>query len=115
VGPGVVGLRLPPPEVIERLNLSEAQRTKLDDLLDTERRKTIRTEGDLRIAELDLQKRVESDKPDTDAIDEAIARLGGLRTELLKARVATLVAFRGLLTTDQRSKLRRPPPGTRWH
>lgn len=114
-GPGVVGLRLPPPEVIERLKLSESQREKFDDLMDTERRKSIRTEGELRIAELDLQKQVESDRPDAGAIDEAITRLGELRGDLLTARVATLVAFRALLTAEQRSKLRRPPPEMRWH
>ena len=115
MGAGMVGLRLPPPDVLERLNLSEAQRAKIDNLLDDERRKAIRADGDIRIAELDLQKLAESDKPDAAAVDEAIARITGLRAELLKARVATLVALRSVLTPDQRNKLRRPPGEPRWH
>jgi Spy/CpxP family protein refolding chaperone len=114
MGAGMVGLRLPPPEVLDRLGLSEAQRTKIEDLLDGERRKAIRADGDIRIAELDLQKLAESDKPDPAAIDEVIARLSGLRAELLKARVATLIALRAVLTPDQRTKLRRPADA-RWH
>jgi Spy/CpxP family protein refolding chaperone len=112
---GGPGLNLPPPEALERLNLSDAQRAKVDSLVDTERRKDIRTEADLRIAEMDLQKLVESDRPQAEAVDAAIGRLVEARTTMLRDRVAAIIELRALLTADQRAKLRRPERDARWH
>jgi Spy/CpxP family protein refolding chaperone len=111
----MLGPRLPPPEVMERLNLTSSQRAKVDELLDSDRRKAIRADSEIRIAELDLQKQIDSDKPDPGAIDETIDRLMRLRREMLQARVATLVGIRAALTAEQRAKLRRPSPDSRWH
>ncbi len=112
---GIVGLRLPPPEALERLGLSDAQRAKIDNLLDAERRKAIRADADLRIAQLDLQKLIESDRPDQDAIDGAIGRLTTMRADMLKSRVATILGIRAILTPSQRAKLRRPASDSPWH
>src|SRR5204862_3912698 len=103
-------LRLPPPEALERLGLSETQRAKIEDLIDAERRKAIRAEADLRIAELDLQKLIESDKPDQAAIEGAVGHLNTMRADVLKARVATILGIRAVLTPGQRATSRRPPP-----
>ena len=115
LGGGLLGLRLPPPEALERLGLSDAQRAKIDSLRDVEERKAIRAEGDMRIGELDLQKLIESDKPDAAAIDAAIVRLSTIRTETLRTRAATILGIRAVLTPEQRTKLRRPPSGSPWH
>lgn len=113
-GPGG-GLFMPPPEAFERLDLSEAQRTRLEALRDAERRRAIRADAEMRLAEMDLVKLVESEKPDTTAIDAAIGQLMAMRTEQLKARAQTIVAMRAVLTAVQRGKLRRPDPDARWH
>lgn len=113
-GPGG-GLFMPPPEAFERLGLSEAQRTKLEALRDGERRRAIRGDAEIRLAEMDLVKLVESDKPDAAAINTAIESLMKLRTEQLKGRAETIVAMRAILTPEQRGKLRRPDPDARWH
>ena len=112
---GRLGLRLPPPGALERLGLSEAQRAKIDDLLDAERRQAIRGESEARIAELDLQKLVESDSPDAAAIGRTIERLSAIRQDLLKARIAALIGLRAVLTPQQRTKLRPPPSDSPWH
>jgi Spy/CpxP family protein refolding chaperone len=113
-GPGA-GLHIPPPEAFERLGLSEAQRTKLEALRDGERRRSIRADAELRLAEMDLVELVESETPDTAAIDAAIARLMAMRTGQLKARAEVIVAMRAVLTSAQRAKLRRPDRDARWH
>lgn len=113
-GPGA-GLMIPPPEAFERLGLSDAQRTKLEALRDGERRRAIRSDAEVRLAEMDLVKLVESDKPDATAIHQAIEHLMTLRTEQLKGRAEAVVAMRALLTPEQRAKLRRPDPDARWH
>jgi Spy/CpxP family protein refolding chaperone len=104
---------LPPPEVLESLKLSDAQRTKIDDLRDDAVRSTARTEADLQIAELDLRKVVESDHPDRAAVEDAIERVAALRTTLFKARVSSWIAFRGVLTPAQRTQLRSLGPPQR--
>jgi Spy/CpxP family protein refolding chaperone len=106
---------IPPPEAFERLGLSEAQRTRLEALRDGERRRAIRSDAEVRLAELDLVKLVESDKPDTAAIDAAIGQLMALRTEQLRARAEAILAMRAVLTPEQRARLRRPDPDARWH
>jgi len=113
---GRLGLRLPPPEALDRLGLTDAQRARIDDLLEAEQRQSIRGESEARIAELDLQKLIESDAPDQAAIARTIEKLSGIRQEMLKARVLALVNLRGVLTPAQRKKLR-PPPGEAppWH
>src|SRR5207247_2172265 len=98
-----------------RLGLSEAQRNKIEAVLDADRRKAIRADAEVRIAEMDLVKLVEGDRPDAAAIDTAIEHLMAMRAEMLKTRAATIVAFRALLTPEQRAKLRRPDPDARWH
>ena len=75
-------------------------------------RATARTEADLKVAELDLRQLAETDKPDAEAIDQAIERVAALRTMLFKARVASWIEFRSVLTPAQRTRLRSlgPPP-----
>jgi Spy/CpxP family protein refolding chaperone len=105
----------PPLERLAELKLTDTQRAKIEALHDAERRKTIRLDADVRIAEMDLQ----------DAIDAGgdvaplVARVADLRGQMLAARVATRVAVRAILTPEQRTKLKslRPrhpmdgPPG----
>jgi len=112
---GRLGLRLPPPEALDRLGLNEVQRTKIDELLDSERRQAIRGEADARIAELDLQKLIEADSPDAAAVAKAIERLSAVRQEMLRAHVAAIIGLRALLTPEQRGKLRPPPSDSPWH
>jgi Spy/CpxP family protein refolding chaperone len=112
-GPGGPGFRFPGRAALESLGLSDAQRTKLEDLRDQSQREAIRAGADLRLAELDLRKLVESDKPDQARVDAAIERMGSLRTAMLKSRINNLIAFRNLLTPAQRAKLRDVPQGPR--
>jgi Spy/CpxP family protein refolding chaperone len=103
---------VPSAEVLESLGLSDLQRTQIERIHDAAVRATARTEGDLRIAELDLRRAVEADKPDHAAVDAAIERVASLRTTLFKARVSSWIDFRTALTPAQRSKLRAlGPPG----
>jgi Spy/CpxP family protein refolding chaperone len=113
-GPGPIGLRLPPPELLDRLGLSRSQRTKIDELLEAERRQAIKTDAEIRLAELDLQDEIESDPPDRDAIDHAMETLEARRAQMLRARVTTILGIRAVLSPEQRSRLRRPD-GERWH
>lgn len=98
---------MPPPEVMESLGLTDAQRTKISDLHEAELRRRIRAEADLRIAELDLEDLMTSEPPDAAGIDAAVEKVGALRHAMFKARIATRLAFRSILTSEQRTKLKR--------
>jgi Spy/CpxP family protein refolding chaperone len=103
----------PGPREWERLGLSDAQRRKLDDLRDVEQRKVIRLEADLRIAELDLRRLVAGDLPSLQTLGAQVDRIADLRAGILKARLATELGLRGILTPDQRARLRQLGPGPR--
>jgi Spy/CpxP family protein refolding chaperone len=109
----MMGMQGPGPGGWEGLGLSEAQRRRLDDLRDGEQRQVIRLEADLRIAELDLRKLVEGERLDLRAIGDQVDRIADLRADVMKARLATRVAMREVLTPGQRAKLRGPRPGAR--
>jgi Spy/CpxP family protein refolding chaperone len=112
-GFGPPPFQMPPPELLEQLKLSDAQRTKLGQMRDAAERKAIPIEADLRIAELDLRRAAEGDTPDRPALDAAIDRIGSLRTTLLKSRVASWIEMRSVLTPAQRARLRELGLGTR--
>ena len=92
----------PPIERLEELKLTDAQRTRIENLRDAERRKTIPLDADVRLAEMDLEDAIEHGG-DAQA---AVARISDLRGRILAARVATRVAVRAVLTPEQRTKLR---------
>ena len=50
------GLHFPPPEAFDALDLSDAQRDRIDALRDKVRRASIRLEADIRLAEMDARK-----------------------------------------------------------
>jgi Spy/CpxP family protein refolding chaperone len=112
-GFGPPPFHMPPPEMLEQLKLSDAQRTKLNQMRDAAERKAIPIEADLRIAELDLRRAAEGDTPDRPALDAAIDRIGSLRTTLLKIRVAAWIELRSVLTSAQRTRLRELGLGAR--
>ena len=93
-------------DVVEQLNLSAAQRSKITAMRDESDRKLIRIEADARIAELDLRRLVESDAPDPSEVDAPIDRIGDLRTQMRKLHVKTWLIVRSTLTAEQRTKLR---------
>lgn len=113
-GPGRA-LEIPPPEMLERLGLSDAQQKNVEALLDAAKRKLIRDDAEARIAEMDLADLIETDHPDTTAMNSAIDRITTLQSALLRTRVQTVTALRAMLTPEQRKKLQRPKTDARWH
>jgi Spy/CpxP family protein refolding chaperone len=101
-GPGARGME----GLREELNLTEDQRSRLADIHDRQARTVIPIQGDLRIAELDLRKLMRADRPDRHAIDVQIDRIAGLRAQLQKSRVASMLDARAILTPAQQKLMR---------
>jgi len=89
----------------DELDLTDAQRDKLQTLGDDLARKQIRMRADLAIARLDLAKLMRADAPtqaDVDAKVNAVTRLQG---DMMKANFAARLDARKVLTAEQRKKL----------
>ena len=101
----------PRPEALERLGLTDVQRSKLRVLHEASLRTMIRAEAEVRIAELDLDGLIEQDSPDAKAIDAAADKVGALRLSMHKAMITETLGVRALLTPEQRSRLRKVGAG----
>ena len=101
----------PRPEALERLGLTDAQRSKLQALHESNMRTMIRAEAEVRIAELDLDALIQQDSPDAKAIDAAADKVGARRLSMHKAMITEALGVRALLTPEQRSRLRKMGPG----
>ncbi len=92
--------------LLRSLDLTSAQRGKIEDLLDRQRRADIESRKNLELAELDLRKLVRADKPDRAAIAAQIDRASGVRAGVQKSRTMTHLDIADVLTPAQREKLR---------
>jgi len=103
---------------IERLALTAEQREKLVEIRDREQRKAIESRAQLETAGLDLRKLMRAESPSQTQINGQIDRIAKMRGDLQKSRVGAMIEARGLLTADQRAKLKeartaRPAPAPR--
>ena len=90
------------PGMMEGLKLSDDQKSKLEDVHYRQQKKAIGMRADLRLATLDLHRLMRAESPDQRAIDVQIDRIAGMRAGLQKARVASMLETRALLTPEQR-------------
>jgi Spy/CpxP family protein refolding chaperone len=94
------------PMMAQELNLTPEQQEKMKAARDREQRKAIQARADIQLAQLDLRKLMEVDKPDSKAIEAQVDKIAGLRAGLQKSHIATMLEFRASLTPDQQKKLR---------
>jgi Spy/CpxP family protein refolding chaperone len=94
------------PMMMRELNLTPEQQDKMKAARDREQRKAIQARADIQMAQLDLRKLMEADKPDSKAIESQVDKIAGLRAGLQKSHIATMLEFRASLTPDQQKKLR---------
>lgn len=90
---------------LRALDLSDAQRKRVEDLGERHQRRAIQSRADLQTARLDLRKLMRADTPDRRAIETQIDRIAGLRAGLEKDRAGMLLDVRALLTPEQREQL----------
>jgi len=90
----------------EELGLSREQVQGLERLRADFQREAIRREADLRIAETELGTLLDADVVDLGQVEEKLRAIGQLGTELRLARIRAIEQGKGLLTEDQRAKLR---------
>jgi len=88
------------------LDLTSEQKKRMADIRDRQQRTAIRAQADMRIAALDLRKLMRADSPDRRAIESQIEKIGSMRTSMQKSRVGMMFDLRGVLTQEQKDKLK---------
>jgi Spy/CpxP family protein refolding chaperone len=109
MGPGAgMGMACDPVKMQE-LGLTPEQQRKMADIHEHMQRQVIQIEADLRIAQLDMQKLMQAESPDRAQIEAQIDRIAGLEAAMKKARIATQLEARSLLTPEQVRKMHEGP------
>jgi len=90
----------------EELGLSREQVQGLERLRTDFQRQAIRREADLRIAETELESLLAADGVDLGQVEEKIRAIAQLGADLRLSRIRAIEQGKGLLTRDQRAKLR---------
>ena len=89
-----------------QLDLTDAQREKIRGIMETQMRRGIQERADLEIASLDLGKLMRADTPNRGAIDAQVDKMARMRATLSKERIGAMLDARGVLTPEQRDKLK---------
>ena len=88
------------------LELSAEQRAKLESLNLERARKTAQLRADLKVARLDLRAAMRQDNPDPDQVNTRVEAVNKARSLLLESRISHRLKVNGVLTPEQRNKLR---------
>lgn len=101
--PAPPGLRLE--RLVEELGLDAQTLAQVDALLDASRAKKRTLRRQLREAREQMHGLLAAEEPQEAELLEQADRIGGLRTELRKAQLKTMLRVRALLSPEQRTKL----------
>ena len=97
------GLRLE--RLVEELGLDAQTLAQVDAIIDASRGKQRPLRRQLRAARRQMRSLLEAEEPQEAELLEQADRIGGLRTELRKEQLKTMLRVRALLSPEQRAKL----------
>jgi periplasmic protein CpxP/Spy len=92
--------------LIDKLKLTNDQRTAMDQILLDHRKDLVDKRGALEKAELDLEPMMQDDQPNESQVVAQIDRVAQARAELEKANARFLLAIRAKLSPDQWKELK---------
>lgn len=98
----------------DELNLSSEQVRNLERLRSDFEREAVKSEGDLRVAELDVSEILKADSVDVKKAEAKVREIERLRADLRIARIRAIEQAKAVLTPEQRDKLRTMTSGSRY-
>jgi Spy/CpxP family protein refolding chaperone len=108
----MMGGRGGPGGPLQKLNLTDDQRTQIQTLMEQHRQATQSSAQKMRDLEQQLKNAVFADAPDGNAISQTQSQIAALEAQLAADRVAGAKQIAGVLTADQRKQVRdMPGPG----
>lgn len=97
------------PDMAQKLNLTDDQKRRMDDIFQQHRLKLIDLQASLEKEEISLEPLVSADQPDDAKVFAQIDRVALARAELEKANSRMLWQVRRVLTPDQWKQLQTQP------
>ncbi len=94
------------PALQEQLGLTEEQIEQLRALRSDAAKSGIRTRAELRIRRLELRELLQAEEPDRALIEKKVREISDARTAAQMQRIDHRLAFRSVLTPEQRAKMR---------
>jgi Spy/CpxP family protein refolding chaperone len=94
------------PAIQKALVLSEEQRKKIEDISFNVRKAVIQQQSVLQVQRLELERMMRADIPDRAAIDKKIPEVVQAMTAIMRARISALLDLNGVLTKEQKEKIR---------
>jgi Spy/CpxP family protein refolding chaperone len=91
----------------DELGLSDEQREQLDDMRRKYSKDIIRLSADSKIAEIDLEALLREPEPNLQQVKEALKKVESAKTEIRYLRIEALFEARKILTSEQRSSLKK--------
>jgi Spy/CpxP family protein refolding chaperone len=98
----------------DKLGLSADQVQGLERLRDSFQREVIRSEADLRIADMDLASLLSADPIDLQKVEAKVREIERLKSDLRLARIRAIEKGKALLNAEQRAKLNNLMAGPRY-
>jgi Spy/CpxP family protein refolding chaperone len=93
------------PDLVQKLSLSADQQKRMDDIFQQSRLQLIDLKANVEKQEVMLEPMLAANPPDTNKVLSQIDRVASARAELEKANARMLLGIRGVLSTDQWTKL----------
>ena len=87
--------------VADKLNLTEAQQTKIKTLVYNMQRDNIRAKAALQLARLDLKQLLDQHRPDLKKVKAAAEKVGKLEVQRKTSRILMFVKIKAVLTAQQ--------------
>lgn len=109
-GPGFGGKWWNNSELAAKLNLTDQQKTQMEQIFQQSRLKLIDQRASVEKAEIVLQPMLESDRPDEAQVLAQIDKIAQARAELEKTNARMLLGIRQVLTAEQWKQLKEEAP-----
>jgi Spy/CpxP family protein refolding chaperone len=109
MGPREMGARGPmfiPPDLADKLGLSEEQKTKLDDIITNHKKDMIKKNADISLAQIDLNKLMSQDNPDMNLVKENILKIATMKADTEFTKFKTMIETKNVLTKEQQEKFK---------
>ena len=88
------------------LGLTDEQSGKLREIMVESRKSAITTRADMQVRNIELRELLRADQPNRDAVLRKVQEISGLRGQMMKQRVESLLAAKSVLTAEQQQKFR---------
>lgn len=90
----------------QELNLTPDQKNRFEQLRFQAEKAAIQSRAATETARLELRQLLRAENPDRAAIERKITEIGNLHTQEMKAKMGMMLDMRGVLTAEQRAKLK---------